>query len=220
MKVLRNIAICIIFIGLILAVIPLVVYTRQFGIYNLSNDPGVWGVFGDYIGGTINPIIGLINLALLITISIYVAKLDSHRQFNEYRYQAYIELAQKFEDSESTSVSLIKLRQDIEIYLFNNQYLFPNKSNKIFNNSIESLIQSIDTLVTIKKNFETDIESGEILDNFTPIRLGREIEFELKDLLKTDNEETRALSEFINAKKRVLGFIQAVMIEGNIKKYA
>jgi hypothetical protein len=220
MKVLRNIAICIISVGLILAVIPLIVYTSQFGIYNLSNDPGVWGVFGDYIGGTINPIIGLINLALLITISIYVAKLDSHRQFNEYRYQMYIQLCQKFEESQNTYDSLIKLKNYMKLYLFNNQYLFPSESNTIFNKSVESLIQTIETLIPIKEQYEDDVNSGKIVDIPIPLRLGREIEVAFKDWPKTDNEETRALSEFINAKKRVLGFIQAVMIEGNIKKYA
>ena len=30
-----------------------------------SSDPGIWGQFGDYLGGLINPMIGLITIWLL-----------------------------------------------------------------------------------------------------------------------------------------------------------
>lgn len=219
MKGLKTTAIIIVIVGGILSIIPLVFYFFQFGGKHIATDTSVWGVFGDFIGGTINPIIGLVNLALLIAISIYVAKFDSHRQFNEYRYQAYIELCKKFDDAENTSDGLDDLKEFIKIYSFNNQFLFPKESNEIFNITVEGLIQSIDKLIPIKEQFEDDIQSGKIQTVQIPKRLGRDLEAAFKDWPKTETEEWLAMKAFSASKKRILGFIQAVMIEADIKKY-
>jgi hypothetical protein len=220
MKGLKTTAIIIISIGGLLSIIPIVFYFAQFGDMNIATDTSVWGTFGDFIGGTINPIIGLVNLALLIAISIYVAKFDSHRQFNEYRYQVYVELCTKFDTSENTADGLKELKEFLEIYLFNNQFLFPRQSNKIFNTTINSLTETIDALIPIKEQFEKDVASEKIKTIPIPRWLGRDLETAFKDLPETETEEYIALKAFSAAKKKVLGFIQAVMIENNIKKYA
>lgn len=219
MRGLKTTAIIIIAIGGALSILPLVFYLVQFGGKNLASDTNVWGLFGDFIGGTINPIVSVVNLALLIAISIYVAKFDSHRQFNEFRYQAYIELCGKFDKTDNTSDGLEELKEYIKIYSFNNQFLFPAKSNQIFNTVVEGLIQTIDTLIPIKEDYEEGVETGRI--NEVPIskKLGRELETALKDWPKEETDQSRALKAFSAAKKRILGFIQAVMIEGDIKQY-
>lgn len=219
MKNLKTTAIIIITIGGLFSIIPVIFYLTQFGGYDLSKDTSVWGVFGDFIGGTINPIIGVVNLALLISISIYVAKFDSHRQFTEYRYQAYIELCNKFDKTEDNSLGLEELKEFMEIYSFNNQFLFPAQSNQIFNTVVNGLIQTIVTLISIKEEYEEDVESGKITVVSLPKKLGRELETALKDFPTTETDESRALKSFSAAKKRILGFIQAVMIEGDIRQY-
>ena len=220
MKDLKTTAIIIILFGGLISLVPVLFYIRQFGDSNLANDTADWGTFGDFIGGTINPIIGLINLALLIAISVYVAKFDSHRQFNEYRYEAYIELCRKFDTSENTSKGLEDLKEYMEIYLFNNQFLFPKQSNVIFNSSVNSLIGTIDKLIPIKEQYEEDVESGKIKNIPLPKWLGRDLETALKDIPVTETDESRTIKEFSASKKIVLGFIQAVMIESDIRKYA
>lgn len=219
MRGLKTTAIVIIIIGGLFSIIPLIFYFSQFGGNNLATDTSVWGVFGDFIGGTINPIIGLVNLAMLIAISIYVARFDSHRQFNEYRYQAYIELCNKFDNTEDTSEGLDELKEFMKIYSFNNQFLFPRQSNQVFNTVVKNLIQSIDTLIPIKEQYEEDVETGKIQTITLPRKLGRELETALKDWPKTETDESKALIVFSDAKKGILGFIQTVMIEGNINKY-
>lgn len=48
---------------------------------NLSTDKGDWGTFGDYLGGTLNPIFGFFGfLALLATLSLQRKQLDEQRQ--------------------------------------------------------------------------------------------------------------------------------------------
>jgi uncharacterized membrane protein len=53
---------------------------------------GDWGTFGDYFGGVLNPILGLVNIVLLAYISKKVADLDAGRHtealtIEEKRYQ-------------------------------------------------------------------------------------------------------------------------------------
>jgi uncharacterized membrane protein len=43
---------------------------------SLSKDPSDWGVFGDYIGGVLNPIIALITLVVTIQIAIRVNEIE------------------------------------------------------------------------------------------------------------------------------------------------
>ncbi len=58
-----------------LVAVPLIAYAALFGLYffkfhgELSPDQAVWGQFGDYVGGLLNPAISLVALiALLLTI--------------------------------------------------------------------------------------------------------------------------------------------------------
>jgi hypothetical protein len=219
MRGLKTTAIVIIIIGGLISIVPIIFYFVQFGDKNLATDSSVWGVFGDFVGGTINPVIGLVNLALLIAISIYVAKFDSHRQFNEYRYQAYVELCNKFDKTADTVDGLEELKEFMEIYFFNNQFLFPGQSNEIFNNTVKELTQTLVILIPIKVQFEEDVDAGKITTVPILRKLGRELETALKDWPKVETEESKALVAFSAAKKKILGFIQAVMIEGNIQKY-
>lgn len=56
-------------IGILAAVFG--IYLLRFATPSFSNDPAVWGQFGDFVGGTANPILGfltLITLALTIVV--------------------------------------------------------------------------------------------------------------------------------------------------------
>jgi hypothetical protein len=185
----------------------------------IVTDISIWGVFGDFFGGTINSIVGIINLALLAAISIYVAKFDSHRQFNEYRYKIYVDLCTKFDETKDTADGLEELKEFTKIFSFNNQFLFPKQSNEIFNSVVEGLILTIDKLIPIKEKYEEDVNSGIIKNIPIPRSLGRELETAFKYWPETETEESLALKDFSTSKKRILGFIQSVMIEGNINKY-
>ncbi|WLQ15401.1 hypothetical protein O5O45_05635 [Hahella aquimaris] len=68
---------CIFLICLFMAVIVALLYRVYFGgVISLRQD--VWGQFGDFFGGTLNPLIGLAGLlALLVTISIQSRELKA-----------------------------------------------------------------------------------------------------------------------------------------------
>lgn len=219
MKGLKTTAIILLAIGTALCFIPIIFYICNFSGRQLSDDPSGWGTFGDFIGGTINPIIGLLNLGLLLAISIYVSKFDSHRQFNDYRYQVYHNLCKEFDASRPSSEDLSKLKNYAEVFKFNNQFLFPSESNIVFNDLMEKLIKNTEILKTVTEIYEENVQSGEIKVMPIPRSLGRELEEAFKDWPKTETEESLALKKFSGSKKNIIGFIQTVMIDGNINSY-
>lgn len=47
------------------------IYIHQFASTGMSNEQAVWGQFGDFVGGTVNPILGFLTLiALALTITL------------------------------------------------------------------------------------------------------------------------------------------------------
>jgi hypothetical protein len=160
-----------------------------------------------------------VNLAVLIAISIYVAKFDSHRQFNEYRYQIYVDLCKQFDATNDTSDALANLKAYCEVFKFNNQFLFPRNSNHIFNKLMDQLISDTESLTIVKEEFEEKVRTGEITTHTVPRSLGRQLDIAFKDWPKTENAETLAIKAFRNSKNNVIGFIQDVMIEKDLTKY-
>jgi len=53
---------------------PVFIYGYHFGVTSLSNSKTDWGVYGDFIGGTVNTIISLISLIVLGYITYLVSK--------------------------------------------------------------------------------------------------------------------------------------------------
>lgn len=61
--------------GACIAVFIVALYALKFG-GDLSDDPGRWGQFGDYLGGVLNPVFGFLALiALLATFALQVREL-------------------------------------------------------------------------------------------------------------------------------------------------
>lgn len=72
-KWLKNNWLLVLFVGIIItiALTVIIFYVYNFGNNKLSNDTGDWGTFGDYIGGTLNPILAFFSfLALCYTINL------------------------------------------------------------------------------------------------------------------------------------------------------
>lgn len=56
-------------------------YFSQFALLGLSNDQELWGQFGDFVGGTLNPILAFLSfMALLYTIKIQTDELKLSRE--------------------------------------------------------------------------------------------------------------------------------------------
>jgi len=53
-------------------------YWVQFNNYHLSTNPTDWGVFGDYFGGTLNPLLTIINIIVTIWLTIVINRFADH----------------------------------------------------------------------------------------------------------------------------------------------
>ena len=52
----------------------------------ISNNPSDWGGFGDFLGGVLNPIIGIVNIIILIYVAIIVSKNEERRWLSQFIY--------------------------------------------------------------------------------------------------------------------------------------
>lgn len=93
---------------IIITIIPSVIYIYNFGKHNTSSDPTNWGTFGDFIGGTTNVIIGIINIG----ITVYIAYLIKTFDDNRYQEQRALE-SQRFE--EQKALDNIRHKQNIDL---------------------------------------------------------------------------------------------------------
>lgn len=64
----------LLFISLLFIFVPISFYVIKFWNHTFSNDPAVWGTFGDYVGGTINTILSLSSLVILAILTNSVNK--------------------------------------------------------------------------------------------------------------------------------------------------
>lgn len=66
-QALANSAGHVVWIALVFAIVVVTVFAMNFSNAAVSKDPGSWGQFGDYVGGLINPFVGLITVYLIFT---------------------------------------------------------------------------------------------------------------------------------------------------------
>lgn len=63
-------------IAFIAIVAPIVFYIINFHENEPSKNPADWGVFGDYLGGTLNPIISFLTLIITVVIAVNISGLE------------------------------------------------------------------------------------------------------------------------------------------------
>jgi hypothetical protein len=206
-------------IMLLLLFIPIIFYVGTFSHSQISTTPSEWGTFGDYIGGLLNPIIGLCNIAVLIFISYYVAKWENDRHKNEFIYKAYLNLADKLDSISLDDLSVDKLK-DLhrfnKSFTFNQQFLFQGELNTIFQQRMGELSASI-TTIRIELEAEEKISKKSIT-----VELDEELAGKLVEAFREsfrDSDLKRVYSSYELDKQLVLGFIQTVLDNGNYKTY-
>jgi len=74
------------------------VYFFWFHKHNISTDPGDWGAFGDYIGGLVNPAVGLATVILVI-FSINIQRRELRASLHEMKEENEAAARMSFEQS-------------------------------------------------------------------------------------------------------------------------
>lgn len=219
MKSLRLSVIVILCIGAVLCLIPIIFYAVHFGKTDISQNAQNWGVFGDFFGGVLNPVLSCINLALLISISVYVARMDTNRQINEFRYKAYTDLREKIDVTVHESESLENLNEYLLRFGTTNQFLFTGDTNRAFNNAVEQLRKTILTLVPFIEEFEEGLATGKNqiieLSKADQRRLGAAFE----NTPPVVTPETEATEAFETSKMVLIAFMQVALINGDIRPF-
>jgi uncharacterized protein YukE len=219
MKSLRTSVWIILGVGSLLCLFPIVFYVVNFGQTDISANPENWGVFGDFFGGILNPVISCVNLALLIAISIYVARMDTNRQTNEFRYKAYTELCTKLESTNEDSESLQSLHDFIAQFGTNNQFLFVGEANLAFNHVFQRLQTTLQKLIPLIEEFEEEVNTGKVqvieLSKSDQRRLGKAFE----GFPSVSTPKGEADSEYEAAKIGVIAFMQTVMMDADLKPF-
>ena len=107
-KKLHSLLICIALAGGLCAVVALAFYFGQFH-GDLSSKAESWGQFGDYLGGVLNPLLGVLTLiALSLTFAFQVQQLRaSAREVEEARATA------KRQNFESSFFQMLRLHNEI-----------------------------------------------------------------------------------------------------------
>jgi hypothetical protein len=78
-KLWRYILLVIIMISLILIILSVYYYWESYHSNSISSSPQDWGVFGDYFGGTLNPLFSLISICVTIWLAVIVNKINNNQ---------------------------------------------------------------------------------------------------------------------------------------------
>jgi uncharacterized membrane protein len=89
-----NFLIVCVIISIVIAVVSLTLFIAQFSSSTLSTNPQDWGVFGDYVGGTINPVVSTLNLLVSIWIALLLSKISNEQNDKQIHAQQQIVLLQ------------------------------------------------------------------------------------------------------------------------------
>lgn len=88
----------IVAIVILAALFVLWMYFNAFRRYKLSGDPGDWGAFGDYVGGIINPIVGIATVTLIF-LTLILQRKELQASLEEIRSAHKSSVLQGFEQS-------------------------------------------------------------------------------------------------------------------------
>ena len=159
-------------------------YWHQFSGYSFSDEPEIWGVFGDYMGGTLNPLLSIINIVITIWLTVIINRFgnqNSERQIeaarkiaqlqlrNEALKEIRIALNSNFDDlkASSTIKNVEKCKKTLNDFGFNYSYLF---------DILE--IESYSSLMNILEHIETQLSDGSsiiIIQEVLQAEMGRQV---------------------------------------------
>lgn len=100
----------------LICIIPHIFLWYKFELFSLSNDPAVWGQYGDFIGGTLNPIFSIINIILLVYLTFTISEIEKKRimesrELEASRHKESMELEDKRAENSIKAQKIITINQ-------------------------------------------------------------------------------------------------------------
>jgi uncharacterized membrane protein len=219
MKDFKKYLIIIISIMSLCIIILSSLYVGNFNGGGLSKNQSDWGTFGDYFGGILNPVIGIVNIIVLIIISYQIAGWDNKRHRNEFLYKAYCDLTEKLDSYKISSLKSIELKF-LEEYLLgfkiNQQFLFEGKASITFTERVFRLESTtLQLRKLLEKEEELNSKSGSVDVSDLVIEL---MPFIIANAKET--EITIMYKEFEKQRQYLIGFFQRVLNNSNYDGYS
>jgi hypothetical protein len=187
MKKLKVFLIVFGFIISIALLIPTLFYTVNFFGSSLSEDPQIWGAFGDYFGGLFNPVIAIANLVIFIKLTIIVADMQDKSNTQALGFQQKVLSSGLMHDSiKELSLTLNSLGQNI-------------KANRTQTDwEVLKVLQTTTTFTNNYSHLFSDLDS-------------RELQNELNDLLRivrarpyNQQNFANSFNNYLNSKDRYI----------------
>lgn len=146
----------LIIISIVTATISIGMYVSSFKANRVSDQPTDWGVFGDFVGGTINPLLSIINICVTIWIAMIINKFSKRLAMTqikndglkEFRTQLNID----FRNWETNLTSVAEIEKCI-----NTLIEFSEAHHKLFNLKDN---YTYGYLITKLSECKTQIEQG------------------------------------------------------------
>lgn len=177
-------------------------YVIYVGGFSFSKDPAHWGQFGDYIGGTLNPLIGLASLtAIIYAVRLQIKQLTVSR---EELSATRIELEASRKAQEDTSRSLQGQLQNLRVQQFESTFF---KLVESLRHSIVKVEVDINTLISHVLNAPKIKVGG--LSKGSPMIEPSEINYTWKDArVRLQKKESSGFYLMANSIRSALGFIK------------
>jgi uncharacterized membrane protein len=190
-------------------------FINHFGIGQFPKLKTEWGAAGDYFGGFLNPIIGLINLIVLIYITLLVSRKDDRRWTNDMIHSAHEELL--------TEIKKIEVGCSREVFSELDMYLldFTYRNRWLFDDREEGFLKVMREFGKSLREVELSairIESDIVDMNY---QLGRLIENDEGLMqIELDNLKSHCISLCLYNQYRIqlINYIRLTMIGKNPKK--
>ena len=146
-------------IAFIAILVVIAAYVFNFHAHNFSESNGDWGTFGDFFGGTLNPLLSFLALIILLrTFSMQKTELDLQREELKdtkelLRLQTQTQIKQRFE---STFFALLNVHNQVlqNFLKYKKVECNDGSKNDFFENIFNQVLKEND-LKTAKTSFET-----------------------------------------------------------------
>ena len=191
---------------LLLSALVIIYFYFIFGLED--SEKGNWGTFGDFMGGTLNPIFALFSLfAIIYTIKIQTEELELSRQELSDTKQ---ELKESRIAQQEQSDTLRKQNKAIDLQIFENTFFELLKQHNKY----------LDILVSSKSLNNVSYVKYKNNDGFLVV-IGPEEELEIIKSFKKINQEDRIIKNYFMTLYQLLNFIttSSQRIEINTKQY-
>lgn len=171
---------------------------------DISSDPAVWGQYGDFIGGSMNPIFGLVNIIALVYLTYEISHTDERRAkealnaqklitLTQMRLEAVNQLSNDIDDAFNNKVDAetknraTKVHNIVMAFSRHTSFLFKGKEDAALVELREHINTMKDVLLKYNHNNTSEEEREKVRENIRKfINIKNKLIYSLKQFIIED----------------------------------